>query len=145
MTNRANITVEVSGVKETEAGLDTVAGGLAPSGAPMRAATAEASRRLGTALAAAAHSAPTPQAALVAASIRPGPDGVAIGGDLRVGHRGTPARELVEGSEHGGKNFAAPHSAGGYWITPTKAKERTGKTKDAIQGGVDSAIRSGGF
>lgn len=146
MTKRANITVEVEGLKETEAALDHVAGGIHPDSAGMRAATANASRTLGDSLTAAAHSAPTPQAGIVAATIRPGADGVTLGGSAPVGHRGTPARELVYGSEHGGAvHFGAPYNAAGYWIAPTIAKERTGKTKDAIQSGVNTAIGGAGF
>ena len=143
---RANINVEVVGVKETEAALDHVSGGIDPGSAGMRAATANASRALGDALATAAHGSPTPQAALVAGTIRPAADGVAIGGSAPVGHRGTPARELVFGAEHGGAiHFGAPYNAGGYWIAPTIQKERSGKTKDAINAGVDGAIKGAGF
>lgn len=142
---KANVTVEVEGVKETQAAISQVAGGITPDGAPMRAAQFAASGELASALDKAAHSAPPPQAALVAATIQRLPDGVTMGGDTRVGHRNTPARELVAGSEHGGHNFAAPHSSAGYWIAPTIAREREGKTKDAIQGGVDAAISEAGF
>ena len=144
---RANINVEVVGVKETQAGIDRVAGGIHPDSGAMRAATANASRALADTLTAAAHGSPTPQAGLVAGTIRPAADGVAIGGDTRVGHRGTPARELVQGAEHGGAvHFGAPYNSAGYWIAPTVAKERSGgKTKDAIQGGVNAAISEGGF
>jgi hypothetical protein len=135
----------VTGVKETETGLGKVAVGISPHGTPMRSATLAASGELARALASAANGAPTPQAALLAGTVHQSGDGVKLGGSARVGHRGTPARELVAGSEHGGKNFAAAHNAAGYWIAPTVEREKEGRTKAAIQAGVDAAIVSGGF
>lgn len=141
------VSVEVLGVKETQSGLSKTAGELNPQGANMLGATHAAVGELAGELARAAHSAPPPQAALVAGTIKPSYDGVQLGGSTPVGKRGTPARELVYGAEHGGAvHFGAPYNAGGYWIAPTVAKEReSGKTKDAIQAGVDNAIAGGGF
>jgi hypothetical protein len=141
----ANVNVEVVGVKETQAAIGQVAKGIEPSGVPMRAATIAAVDALARALGSAASSAPTPQAALVASTIEKGADGVQMGGSAPVGHRHTPARELVMGAEHGGHNFGASVNHGGYWIAPTVAREKQGETRDAIQGGVDAAIGGAGF
>jgi hypothetical protein len=141
----ANVSVEIYGVKETQSAMAKVGVGITPQGAPMRSATIAAVDVLARALGEAAHGSPTPQAALVAATISKGPDVVMMGGGTPVGHRHTPARELVAGSEHGGRHFQAPHSAGGYWISPTVEKEKQGATREAIQAGVDAAITEAGF
>jgi hypothetical protein len=87
----------------------------------LRQAAGDASRGLVPILRGAGAAATTPQAALVARTVRVRSDrlpAVQLGGSRRVGRRGTPAGRLVWGSEGGGRNFAAP-SGGSYWIAPT--------------------------
>jgi hypothetical protein len=87
----------------------------------LRQAAGDASRGLVPLLRAAGASSPTPQAALVARTVRIRSDripAVQLGGSRGVGHRRTPAGRLVWGSEGGGRNFAAA-SGGSYWIAPT--------------------------
>jgi hypothetical protein len=87
----------------------------------LRQAASQASSGLVPILRGAGTSAVTPQAALVARTVRVRSDrlpSVQLGGSRRVGHRKTPAGRLVWGSEQGGRNFAAP-SGGSYWIAPT--------------------------
>jgi hypothetical protein len=87
----------------------------------LRQAAGTASQGLVPLLRAAALSAQTPQAALVARTVRVKSDrvpAVQLGGSSRVGRRGTPAGRLVWGSEGGGRNFQAP-SGGSYWVQPT--------------------------
>lgn len=72
----------------------------------------------------------TPQAAIVAASAKVKSDrvpAVSVGGNMRVGSRGTQAGAIVWGSERGGTNFAAPHTGSGYWIEPTTKRFQEGK------------------
>ena len=87
----------------------------------LRQAAGDASRGLIPELQAAASSSATPQARIVAASVRIKSDrlpAVQVGGSRRIGHRRTPAGRLLWGSEVGGRNFAAP-TGGAYWIAPT--------------------------
>lgn len=87
----------------------------------LREAAGAASSGLVPLLRAAGARAQTPQAAIVAQTVRVRSDrlpAVQLGGSRRVGRRKTPAGRLVWGSEGGGRNFAAP-SGGSYWIAPT--------------------------
>lgn len=139
---------EVTGVPETMAGVDRVAGGLDPGAANMRAAIRESGDGLARALAQAAAASPTPQAALVAQTltVQQAVDLVVrLGGSQPVGSRGTPASELVKGSEHGGLHFAAPINAAGYWIAPTVQRYRETEAAKPVQAGVNRAIAAGGF
>ena len=109
------VNVTVTGVNETAAGVEKVQKGLDPLSANMREAIREAGDGLARALVAAANASPTPQARLVAQSIQVSQvtdAEVKLGGGQAVGSRGTPAGELVEGSEHGGRNFVAPKNRG---------------------------------
>lgn len=86
----------------------------------LRNAAGKAAAQLAGELKQSAGSSPTPQAAIVADSIRVKRDrlvAVSIGGAKRVGSRGTTAGAILWGSEHGGVNFQAPHG-GDYWIQP---------------------------
>lgn len=87
----------------------------------LRQAAGDASRGLVPILRGAGAGAATPQAAIVARTVRVKSDrlpAVQVGGSRRVGRRRTPAGLLVWGSEGGGRNFAAPRG-GSYWIAPT--------------------------
>jgi len=139
---------EVTGVAETRAGISRVGAGLEPSGPNMRASIRESGDGLARALAAAAAASPTPQAALVAQTITVSQAvdlAVKLGGGQPVGSRGTPASQLVAGSEHGGLHFAAPINAGGYWIAPTVRRYAAGPAAVPVQAGVNRAIAAGGF
>lgn len=142
------VDVTVTGVKETVAGVGKVQKGLDPLSANMRQAVRESGDGLARALVAAANRSPTPQARLVAQTIQVSQAvdvDVKLGGGAAVGSRGTPAAELVEGSEHGGRNFVAPRNAGGYWIAPTIRRYREGEAAKPVQDGVDRAVQDGGF
>lgn len=146
---RPMLDVQVEGVKETQAAIDHTARGLDPASSRMRQAIADGASQLERALVAAAAGSPTPQARLVAESIttqQAVAATVRIGGGQPVGSRGTPAGELVTGSEYGGHNFAAPRNSSGYWITPTLRREQQGgQVQKSVQDGVDQAIREAGF
>ena len=143
------VNVEVTGAKETAAGVEKVRRGLDPLSANMREAIRQSGDGLARALVAAANGSPTPQARLVAQTIQisqvTDTADVKLGGGQAVGSRGTPAGELVEGSEHGGHNFVAPKNAGGYWIAPTIRRYREGEAAKPVQAGVDRAVQGGGF
>lgn len=148
MNRGAGVDVTVTGVNETVGGVDRVAKSLDPLSANMRAAVRESGDGLARALVAAAASSPTPQAKLVAQTIhvtQTTTADVKLGGGQAVGSRGTPARELVEGSEHGGHNFSAPVNAAGYWIAPTIRRYQDGEAAKPIQAGADRAVAAGGF
>ncbi len=86
----------------------------------LRNAAGKAAEQLVSALKQSAASSQTPQAAIVAESIRVKRDrlvSVSIGGTKRVGSRGTIAGAILWGSEHGGINFDAARG-GSYWIQP---------------------------
>jgi hypothetical protein len=142
------VDVVVTGVDETIGGVDKVQTNLDPLGGAMRAAIQAAGDGLARALVAAAGASPTPQAKLVAQTIHVVQTTQATvqgGGGTGVGSRGTPAAELVEGSEHGGRNFVAPRNAAGYWIAPTVQRYRESEAPQHVQAGVDDAIAAGGF
>ena len=87
----------------------------------LRDAARECATELASLLRIAAAGSPTPQAALVARSIKVKSDRipvVSIGGSRKVGRYGAPASALVWGPEHGGPNFVAGEG-GSYWIAPT--------------------------
>jgi hypothetical protein len=89
----------------------------------------------------------TPQAGLVASTARVKSDripAVSIGGNKRVGHRGTAAGVLVWGSERGGRNFAAPHNSGGYWIEPTTRRFQDGPAARTYLTAVYEVLRDRG-
>jgi hypothetical protein len=150
MTGRGlGVDVEVTGVQETISGLGKTQAALDPLSANMRAAVRESGDGLARALVSAAMRSPTPQARLVAQTIavrQTTTADVQLGGGAAVGSRGTPARELVEGSEHGGHNFVAPRNAAGYWIKPTIERyQQSGEAAKPVQAGADRAVQAGGF
>lgn len=112
----------------------------------LRSAAAESAAGLVLLLRQAAAAASTPQAVLMAPTIRVKADVlpiVQIGGSRRVGHRRTPAGRLVWGSESGGERFTQPRG-GAYWITPTvNAYARTGAAR-AYQRAVVGVLRRAG-
>ena len=88
----------------------------------------------------------TPQARLVASTAKVKRDrvpAVQIGGTRRVGHRGTVVGENLWGSERGGRNFAAPKNAAGYWIDPTVERFREGGAVDVYLQAVGKILRTG--
>ena len=93
-----------------------------------------------------ASSSATPQAAIVADSIRIKRDrlvSVSIGGTKRVGSRGTIAGAILWGSEHGGVNFDAPHG-GSYWIEPAVKRYAAGGAQGAYLAAVNEILRDAG-
>jgi hypothetical protein len=86
----------------------------------LREAAGECARGLLPRLHAAAASAPTPQARIVARTAKVSSDrlpAVKVGGSRKVGRRKTPAGRLVWGSERGGHTFVAARG-GSYWLDP---------------------------
>lgn len=89
----------------------------------------------------------TPQAGIVASSARVKSDrvpAVSIGGSRRVGSRGTPAGEILWGSERGGRNFAAPHNGAGYWIDPAVKRFRASGAVDIYTAAVVDVLQANG-
>jgi hypothetical protein len=147
MTADAPITVDTSELKRPQAALRSVESSLAdPLSPTLRqggSTTAEGLLRL---LRVSAQSSPTPQARLVAASaiVRSGGEiGVELGGGQAVGHRDTPAGELLWGSERGGPNFVAPHG-GHYWIQPAVGQaEKAGE--EAYASSIERLLKAAGL
>lgn len=113
----------------------------------LREAAATCARGLVVDLRSAADHSQTPQAALVARTLRVKGDRipvVTVGGSRRVGSRRTPAGRLVWGSEHGGRNFAAPPNDSGYWIAPTVDRYARGSAVDTYRAAVASVLRDAG-
>lgn len=113
----------------------------------LREAAGECSRGLIVELQAAAARSQTPQAAIVAASLRVSSDRVPtvmVGGRRRVGSRRTPAGVLVWGSERGGRNFTAPQGGAGYWISPTVDRYARGPAVDRYRAAVASILKDAG-
>lgn len=120
----ARVNVEAEGVAETIRAMRGIEKDLQKeANAELRAGAKKAAGELVVRLVAAAGSSPTPQARLLAETVKVKSDRfptVSIGGTKKVGRHGTPAGRLRWGSEHGGQNFAAP-AGGQYWIAPTVA------------------------
>ena len=129
MAGKLNITIDESGLIPLMRGVGKLEADLKDrTNGRLRDAAGVASTQLVSSLRAAASSSQTPQAALVAQSIKVRRDrlvSVAIGGRQRVGSRGTSAGAILWGSEHGGRNFDAA-IGGSYWIAPAVDKFRTG-------------------
>lgn len=89
----------------------------------------------------------TPQAGIVASSAKVKRDrvpAIQIGGGRGVGSRGTPAGDILWGSEHGGRNFAAAINPSGYWIEPTVRRFQEGGAADAYRAAVATILRRAG-
>ena len=69
---------------------------------------------------------------------------VAIGGGTAVGSRGTPAGQIVWGSEHGGTNFDAPRG-GSYWIAPAVDRYAAGGAQGVYLAAVNEILRDAGL
>lgn len=113
----------------------------------LREAAGECSRQLIAELQIAAAASPTPQARLVASTLKVGSDRiplVRVGGSRRVGHRKTPAGVLVWGSERGGRTFVASPSGAGYWIAPTVKRFSSGRAVQTYQAAVAGILRDAG-
>lgn len=147
MTDR--VSVRVTGVEETQRGIDRVMDGIDPASGVMREAAATGAETIRTQLIAAAGSSPTPQAVLVAGALIAAVEGdgaaVKVDSGRTVGSGGGSAGDLLQGSEHGGRNFAARVSPAGYWIAPTIQREGDRAAREAYQKAVDDAIMAGGF
>lgn len=113
----------------------------------LRTAAGTAANQLIGELQRSAAASPTPQARIVADAIRVKRDrlvAVEIGGRRGVGSRGTPAGELVWGSEHGGRNFVAG-PGGSYWIQPAIQRYTSGGAQTAYLNAVNSILRDAGI
>lgn len=113
----------------------------------LRNAAGQAAQALASELRQSASSSPTPQARIVADSIRVRRDrlvSVAIGGSKRVGSRGTPAGAILWGSEHGGVNFQAPHG-GSYWMQPAVQRYAAGGAQGVYLAAVNEILRDAGL
>lgn len=124
----ASLKVEAEGVRETVRAFSGIEKDLRKeANAELRAGAKKAAAELVTRLVSAAGSSPTPQARLLADTVKVKSDRfptVTIGGTKKVGRHGTPAARLQWGSERGGANFGAP-AGGSYWIAPTVAAYAT--------------------
>ena len=81
----------------------------------------------------AANSSATPQARAAMKSARPKSDRFAaltIGGGKKVTSRGTPAKDILFGSEYGGPTFTAARG-GNYWLEPA-IESFTPRIEDAM-------------
>ena len=113
----------------------------------LREAAGACSRELVGELRGAAASSPTPQAALVARTLRVSSDRipkVIVGGSRRVGSRKTPAGLLVWGSERGGRNFVAAPSSSGHWIAPTVSRFASSSATDTYRAAVAGILKDAG-
>lgn len=112
----------------------------------LRNAAGRAAGELARMLVQSASSSATPQARLVAETIRVRRDrlvSVAIGGGKRVGSRGTPAGAILWGSEHGGVNFTQP-SGGDYWIQPAVKRYAAGGAQSVYLQAVNDILHDAG-
>jgi hypothetical protein len=112
----------------------------------LRNAAGSAATALSSQLRQSAGSSPTPQARIVAETIKVRRDrlvSVVIGGTARVGSRGTPAGAILWGSEHGGVNFTQPHG-GDYWIQPAVAAYAAGGAQGVYLAAVNEILRDAG-
>jgi hypothetical protein len=115
--------------------------------AELRAAARECASQLAAELRVAAASSPTPQAQLVARTIKVKSDRipvVSIGGTRKVGRYGAPAGALVWGSERGGRNFVAA-DGGSYWIGPTVERFASSRALQSYRRGVYEILHKWGL
>jgi hypothetical protein len=148
MTASPQIQVDTSELKRPQAALSRVESGLQGEASPtLRQGGVATAEGLLALLRASARTSPTPQAVLVAGAAvvhSGGVIGVELGGGQGVGRRGSPAGELLWGSERGGPNFTAPHSASGYWIRPAVAQaERVGQ--EAYSRSINGLLSAAGL
>lgn len=144
MPARTQITVDASDLTGLIKGLNRCEEDLKKrSNGRLRDAAEKASGELLLELRAAASSSATPQARIVADSMRVKRDrlvAVTIGGRQRVGSRGTNAGAILWGSEHGGENFGAG-AGGSYWIAPTVDRYLAGPAQRAYLEAVANVLR----
>ena len=144
----SGVSVDTSELAGVEKALTSAERRLAdPGNTRMATASARAANELSAALRASAAVSPTPQARIVAESlvVTPGREAaVSIGGGRRVGSRGTPAGEIVYGSESGGANFGAPRG-GSYWIAPAVTRYSAGGGEQAYTDAINGILRDVGL
>jgi hypothetical protein len=112
----------------------------------LRNAAGKAAGELAIELRTSASSSATPQARIVAETIKIRRDrlvSVSIGGGGRVGRRGTVAGAILWGSEHGGVNFTQPHG-GDYWIQPAVKRYAAGGAQSAYLAAVNEILHDAG-
>jgi len=147
-TNRQSFTCDTRDLTGLLKGLGKVEKGLRDeSNVRLRNAAGVAAGGLAGELRQSAAGSSTPQARIVADSIRIKRDrlvSVQIGGATRVGSRSTPAGAIVWGSEHGGQNFAAP-AGGSYWIAPAVDRYAAGGAQSAYLAAVNQILRDAGI
>ena len=144
----ATVTVDASGLIPLLRGLGTVEKALRDeSNGRLRDAAGRGAEGLLGYLRGSAASSPTPQAVIVAESMRVKRDrlvSVTIGGRTRVGRRGTAAGAILHGSESGGQNFTQP-LGGHYWIAPAVEAFRTGPAERVYLEAVAGILRDAGL
>lgn len=148
MAGSLNLTIDESGMIPLMRGINDLEDSLKrQTNGRLRDAANVASTQLVRALKAAAAGAQTPQAKIVAETVEVKRDrfvAVSIGGAKPVGHRGTPAYQILWGSERGGRNFGA--SAGGrYWIEPTVTRFHEGPAQQAYMLAVHQILNDAGL
>lgn len=114
--------------------------------ARLRQAAGQAAGQLIGELRQSAAGAATPQARIVADSLRIKRDrivAIQVGGAKRVGSRGTAAGAILWGSEHGGQNFAAP-AGGSYWIAPAVQRYAGSGAQHVYLAAVNQILRDAG-
>jgi hypothetical protein len=112
----------------------------------LRNAAGLAATALSAQLRQSAGSSATPQARIVAETIKVRRDrlvSVVIGGAQRVGSRQTPAGAILWGSEHGGVHFQQPHG-GAYWIEPAVKAYAAGGAQSVYLAAVNEILRDAG-
>jgi hypothetical protein len=112
----------------------------------LRNAAGQAATGLISELRQSASSSPTPQARIVADSLKVRRDrlvSVQVGGTTSVGGRGTAAGAILWGSEHGGPNFQASRG-GRYWILPAVQRYAAGGAQGVYLAAVNEILRDAG-
>ena len=142
------ITVDADGLTPLLRGLGRVEKGLRDeTNGRLRDAAGRGASALLVELRTSAGSSATPQARIVADSMRVRRDrlvAVAIGGRTRVGSRGTAAGAILWGSEHGGTHFQAPRG-GDYWIAPAVDRFRQGAAERLYLEACNAILRDAGL
>lgn len=144
----ARFKCDTSDIAPLLAALDRVEGALADeANGRLRAAAGQAGSQLLAELRQSAAGSATPQARIVAESLRVAQGArtvsLVIGGAMPVGSRGTAAGALVWGSEHGGEHFGAP-SGGEYWIAPAVDRYSSGGAEGVYEAAVNQILRDAG-
>ena len=147
-TRGASLTVDSDGLIPLLRGLGRVEKSLRDeSNGRLRDAAGNGAAALIVTLRQSAGSSATPQAAIVAQTLRVRRDrlvSVAVGGRARVGSRGTAAGAILWGSERGGHNFDAPRG-GNYWIRPAVEAFRQGPAERLYLEAVSGILRDAGI